>query len=59
MVALKQNQGGWMHGLTGVGKMETIKELARALAKQCLIFNCFSGLDTSSIGRILKVSHFF
>ena len=56
MVALKQNQGGWMHGLQGVGKTETIKELARALAKQCLLFNCFRGLDTSSTGRILKVT---
>ena len=58
MVALKQNQGGWLHGLQGVGKTETIKELARALAKQCLIFNCFNGLDTSSIGRIIKVIQF-
>lgn len=57
MLALKQFQGGWLHGLQGVGKTETIKELARAVAKQCLVFNCFDGLDTKSIGRILKV-HF-
>ena len=55
MLALKQFQGGWLHGLQGVGKTETIKELARAVAKQCLVFNCFDGLDTRSIGRILKV----
>lgn len=55
MLALKQFQGGWLHGLQGVGKTETIKELARAVAKQCLVFNCFDGLDTKSIGRILKV----
>ena len=55
MLALKQYQGGWLHGLQGVGKTETVKELARAVAKQCLVFNCFNGLDTKSIGRILKV----
>lgn len=55
MLALRQYQGGWLHGLQGVGKTETIKELARAVAKQCLVFNCFHGIDTKSIGRILKV----
>lgn len=55
MLALKQYQGGWLHGLQGVGKTETVKELAQTIAKQCLIFNCFHGLDTRSLGRILKV----
>ena len=55
MLALKQFQGGWQHGLQGVGQTETVKELAQTIAKQCLVFNCFQGLDTRSIGRILKV----
>ena len=55
MLALKQYQGGWLHGLEGVGKTETLKELALTIAKQCIVFNCFHGLDTKSIGRILKV----
>ena len=54
MLALKQYQGVWLYGEQGVGKTETIKELAWTLGKQCLIFNCFDGLDSSSIGRILK-----
>ena len=58
MLALKQYQGGWLHGLQGVGKTETIKELASAVARQCLVFNCFNGLDTKSIGRIIKAIHF-
>ena len=56
MVALKQNQGGWVYGARDVGKTETIRELSLALAKQCLIFNCFAELVSSSVGRILKVS---
>lgn len=56
MLALKQYQGGWLYGLEGVGKTETIKELALTIAKQCIVFNCFNGLDSKSIGRILKVS---
>lgn len=55
MLALKQHQGAWLHGVQGIGKTETIRELARILAKQCLVFNCFNGLDTQSIGRLLKV----
>lgn len=38
----------------GVGKTETIKELAWMLAKQCLVFNCFEDLESTSVGRILK-----
>lgn len=55
MLALKQYQGGWLYGLEGVGKTEIIKELALTIAKQCIVFNCFNGLDSKSIGRILKV----
>eukprot|EP00929_Paragymnodinium_shiwhaense_P038466 TRINITY_DN20312_c0_g5_i1.p1 TRINITY_DN20312_c0_g5~~TRINITY_DN20312_c0_g5_i1.p1 ORF type:complete len:4379 (-),score=957.45 TRINITY_DN20312_c0_g5_i1:503-13639(-) len=54
MAAFHMKRSASLEGAAGVGKTETAKSLAKALAAECFVFNCNSEINNATLAKFFK-----